>query len=57
MTMFPGVGCVLILLHFAGVGREHAERSSGNAVEQAGPMPELRRQGCLFPANKKINDC
>jgi hypothetical protein len=40
---------------FAGVGREQAERSSGNAAKQAVPMPELRRQGSLLVACKKIN--
>jgi hypothetical protein len=37
------------------VGREQAERSSGNAAKQTVPMPELRRQGSLLPADKKIN--
>ena len=40
---------------FAGVGREQAERRSGNATKQAVPMPELRRQGSLLPAYTKIN--
>jgi hypothetical protein len=44
-----------MFLQFTGVGREQAERSSGNAAKQAVPMPELRRQGSLLPAYKKIN--
>ena len=40
---------LLIFLKFAGVGREKAGRSSGDAAKQAVPMPELRRQGSLFP--------
>jgi hypothetical protein len=45
----------LIFLQFAGVGCEQAERGSGNAARQAVPMPELRRQGSLFPNYKNIN--
>ena len=48
----PGPNGLLILLQFAGVGPEQAERSSGNAAKQVLPtpelpMPELRRQGSL----------
>jgi hypothetical protein len=35
---------------FAGVVREQAERSSGNAAKQAVAMPELRRQGSWLPS-------
>jgi hypothetical protein len=45
----------LTLLRFAGVGREQAERSSGIAAKQAVSIPELRRQGSLLPACKKID--
>jgi hypothetical protein len=42
-------------LTLAGVGREQAERSSGNAAKPVypGAFPELRRQGSLLPADKK----
>jgi hypothetical protein len=39
----------LMFLQFAGVGREQAERNSGNVAKPAVPMLELRRQGSLLP--------
>jgi hypothetical protein len=55
VTIYPTWGTLsslLIFLQFAGVGREQAERCSGNIVKQALPMSELRRQGSLLPAYK-----
>jgi hypothetical protein len=48
-TTLPWLRSLSIFSQFAGVGREQAERSSGNAAKQAGvPMPELRRGSLLL---------